>query len=182
MRKGQTSRRAGGSRAGERAGRGGAVHDEQVASKTQVGVREKDNCNDAVPPLASTTTVLIVQDEARVRVWVRVCGWRWLCHRKTTPVGKKSVCTLTTHRECARARGMGMDLTTIDKRAVCSGDGGGSDVTDSRGITSTRAHNSSPEGAGGCAGWCAPLQQAVEQSPCCRSSEWCYSGGSKRGR
>ena len=103
------------------------MHDEQVASMTQVGVREKGNCNDAVPPLAPTTTVLIVQDEARVRVWVRVCGWRWLCHRKPTPVGKKSVCTLTTHREWARAPGMGMDLTTyysstcIDNRAVRSG-------------------------------------------------------------
>ena len=85
---GQTGERAGGSRAGERAGPVGAVHDEQVASMTQVGVREKGNCNDAVPPLAPTTTVLIVQDEARVRVWVWVCGWRWLCHRKTTPVGK----------------------------------------------------------------------------------------------
>ena len=39
-------------------------------------------------------------------------------------------------------------------------DGGGSDVTDSRGIASTRAHNSSPEGAGGCAGWCAPLARS----------------------
>ena len=33
-------------------------------------------------------------------------------------------------------------------------------MTDSRGIASTRAHNSSPEGAGGCAGWCAPLARS----------------------
>ena len=71
-------RRAGGSRTGERAGRGGAVHDEQVASKTQVGVREKDNCNDAVPPLASTTTVLIVWDVARVRVRGRKARGKWM--------------------------------------------------------------------------------------------------------
>ena len=54
------------------------MHDEQVASMTQVGVREKGNCNDAVPPLAPTTTVLIVWDVARVRVWGRKARGEWM--------------------------------------------------------------------------------------------------------
>ena len=45
-------------------------------------------------------------------------------------------------------------------------------MTDSRGIASTRAHNSSPEGAGGCAGWCAPLARAAPAV-----ARWLVGGG-----